>query len=177
MPCHYSTRNKPQGWSLTAFAFMLNTIKTNSKKILKYNKIMNAFDFTYQLGKVQQRLENSNSLKIPVLQNVRRVLGLPRVNRRLLRDLTRAVSGCCQLSAKKHTKKIVKNWKTNWNQSVVFFRVSFVKSTKYKLKFTCKNCFEKWYFSFSMSMSKSYDVYFSFYTYLKIEHKVTTNLG
>ena len=59
------------------FAFMLDTIRTNSKTILKDNKqTFNNFELTSQLGKalmlpkIRQRLENSNELETAVLQNV-----------------------------------------------------------------------------------------------------------
>lgn len=59
------------------FAFMLDTIRTNSKTILKDNKkTFNNFELTSQLGKalvlpkIRQRLENSNDLETAVLQNV-----------------------------------------------------------------------------------------------------------
>ena len=50
--CHHSTRMTLRCWSLTAFTFMLDTIRTNSKSILEDNKkTFNNFEFTYQLGK------------------------------------------------------------------------------------------------------------------------------
>ena len=50
--CHHSTRMTLRRWSLTAFTFMLDTIRTNSKTILEDNKkTFNNFEFTYQLGK------------------------------------------------------------------------------------------------------------------------------
>ena len=59
------------------FAFMLDTIRTNSKTILKDNKkTFSNFELTSQLGKalvlpkIRQRLENSNDLETAVLQNV-----------------------------------------------------------------------------------------------------------
>lgn len=59
------------------FAFMLDTIRTNSKTILKDNKkTFNNFELTSQLGKalvlpkIWQRLENSNDLETAVLQKV-----------------------------------------------------------------------------------------------------------
>lgn len=59
------------------FAFMLDTIRTNSKTILKDNKkTFNNFELTSQLGKalvlpkIRQRLENSNDLETAVLQKV-----------------------------------------------------------------------------------------------------------
>ena len=99
IPCHHSIQMKLKRWSLTAFAFMLDTIRTNSQTILEGNKkTFNNFEFTYQLGKalvlpkIRERLENSNGLQIAVLQKVRRVLGLPEVNRRPLPDPETAVT-------------------------------------------------------------------------------------
>ena len=95
----HSIRMKSKRWPLTAFAFMLDTIRTNSQTILESNKkTFNNFEFTYQLRKalvlpkIRQRLENSNGLQIAVLQKVRRVLGLPEVNRRPLPDPETAVT-------------------------------------------------------------------------------------
>ena len=50
--CHHYTWMKSKCWPLTAFDFMLDTIRTNSKTILEDNKkTFNKFEFTYQLGK------------------------------------------------------------------------------------------------------------------------------
>ena len=101
--CHHSTRMKSKRWPLTGFAFMLDTIRTNSKTILQDNKKeYRNFEFTYQLGKalvmpkIQHRLENSNGLQIQILQKMRRVLGLPEVNVRPITNPGIAASGRCQ---------------------------------------------------------------------------------
>ena len=97
--CHHSKQMKSKRWPLTTFAFILDTIRRNSKTFLEDNKkILNNFEFTYQLEKVlvlpkiQQRLKNSNGLQIGVLQKVRRVLGLPEVNRKPLPDVETAIT-------------------------------------------------------------------------------------
>lgn len=63
--CHHSKRMKSKRWPLTTFTFVLDTIRRNSKTFLEDNKkILNNFEFTYQLEKVlvlpkmQQRLKN-----------------------------------------------------------------------------------------------------------------------
>lgn len=121
--CHHSKRMKSKRWPLTTFTFVLDTIRRNSKTFLEDNKkILNNFEFTYQLEKVlvlpkmQQRLKNSNGLQIGVFQKVRRVLRLPEVNRKPLPDAETAIprlitvtSVLSQPSAPKHTKKIMKS--------------------------------------------------------------------
>ena len=94
---------KSKRWPLTGFAFMLDTIRTNSKTILQDNKKeYSNFEFTYQLGKalvmpkIQPRLENSNGLQIQILQKTRRVLGLPEVNVRPITNPGIAASVRCQ---------------------------------------------------------------------------------
>ena len=158
---HHST------WMKSKFAFMLDTIRTNSKTVLEDNKkIFNNFEFTYQLGKVlvlpkRLRLENSNGLQIAVLQKIRRVLGLSEMNRRPLSDPETAVTpiGRCH----KCVESIVgtKTYKTDRekmkNKLKTKCRVCsglICKKHQYKLEFICEECFEKWYFSF-------------FYVYLK----------
>lgn len=85
-----STRIKSKRWPLNALAFILDTVRTNSMTILKDNGIsFTSFEFTYQLGKalvmpcIHRRYEKpNNGLKIPILQKIRRVLGLKEVQRR-----------------------------------------------------------------------------------------------
>ena len=71
--CYHSTQMKLKHWPLTAFAFMLDTIRAHRKKILEDNKmIFNNFEFTYQLRKasvlpkIQQKPENSNDVQMAV---------------------------------------------------------------------------------------------------------------
>ena len=66
---HHSTRIKSKRWPLNAFAFILDTVRTNAKTILADNKSsFSNFKFAYQLGKalvlpiVQQRYEIRNSI-------------------------------------------------------------------------------------------------------------------
>ena len=149
--CHCSTRMKSKRWPLTAFFFMLDTIRTKSKTILEDNKKI----FTYQLGKVlvlpkiRQRLENSNGLQISVLQKVRRVLGLPEVNRRPLPDPETAVTptGCCHKCVeaivgtkpyKKDREKL--NYKLKTKCRVCSGLIC--KKHQYKVEFTCEDCLE-----------------------------------
>ena len=50
--CHHSTQIKSKHRPLTAYTFMLDTIRTNIKTILEDNKkTFNNFKFTYQFGK------------------------------------------------------------------------------------------------------------------------------
>ena len=147
---------KPKRWPLMAFAFMLGTIRRNSKTIIEDNKkIFNNFKFTYQLEKalvlpkMRQRLENSNGLQIAVLQKVKRVLGLPEVNRRPLPDLETAVTSigrchkCVQSivgtkTYKKDHEKLNNKLKTNCHVCSGFI----CKQRQCKLEFTCEDCFE-----------------------------------
>ena len=159
--------------AFTTFTFMLDTIRTNSKTIPEDNKkIVNNFEFTYQLGKalvlpkIRKRLENSNGMQIAVLQKVRRVLGLPEVNCRPFLDLEAAVTpiGCCHMCAESivGTKT---SWKTEQqieSKSVVFVRVSFIKSTNTSSNSIVKIVLSSDILAFSMSMWKMYDVYLSF---------------
>ena len=160
--CHHSTRTKSKRWPLTTFAFMLDTIKTNSKTILEDNKKnFNNFEFTYQLGKalvlqkIRRRLENSNGLQIAVLQKVRRVLGLPEVNRRPLPDPETAPTStgrcykCVESIVGTKTYKTDPEKMNNKLKAKCSVCSGFIcKKHQYKLEFTCEDCFEKWYFSF-----------------------------
>ena len=155
--CHHSTRMKSKRWPLTAFAFMLDIIRTSSKTIFEDSKkTFNNFEFTYQLGKalvlpkMRQRLGNSNGLQIAVLQKVTRALGLPEVNHRPIPDLETAVTpiGRCH----KCVESIVgtKTYKTDRekmdNKLKTKCRVcsAFIcKKHQYMLKFTCEDCCEK----------------------------------
>ena len=85
---HHSTRIKSKRWPLNAFAFILDTVRTNAKTILADNKSsFSNFEFTYQLGKflvlpiVQQRYEIRNGIQIAVMEKIRRVLGIAGLNR------------------------------------------------------------------------------------------------
>ena len=86
---HHTTRINSKGWLFNAFAFTLNTLTTNSKTILSDNKVrLPSFDFTYVLGKalvlprIQNRYQNNNGIQLPILQKIRRVLGIKETNRR-----------------------------------------------------------------------------------------------
>ena len=86
---HHTTRIKSKRWPLNAFAFILDTVKTNSKTILSDNKVkLSNFDFTYALGKalvlpsIQNRYQNNNEMQPPILQKIRYVLRIKETNRR-----------------------------------------------------------------------------------------------
>ena len=64
---HHTTRIKSKRWPLNAFAFIVNTVRTNSKTILSANKVkLSNFDFTYALGKalVLPSIQNNTSTKM-----------------------------------------------------------------------------------------------------------------
>ena len=152
--CHHSTRMKSKRWPLTGFAFMLDTIRTNSKTILQDNKKeYSNFEFTYQLGKalvmpkIQHRLENSNGLQIQILQKMRRVLGLPEVNVRPITNPGIAASGRCQkcveaIVGKKNYKqdreKLNNKLKTKCHVCSCFL----CKKHQYMHEVICESCFE-----------------------------------
>ena len=63
----HSTRKKSKRWPINAFAFILDTCRTNAKAILQDNgKPLSNFEFTYAIGKglvlpaIQRRYANSN---------------------------------------------------------------------------------------------------------------------
>ena len=154
--CHHSKRMKSKRWPLTTFTFVLDTIRRNSKTFLEDNKkILNNFEFTYQLEKVlvlpkmQQRLKNSNGLQIGVFQKVRRVLRLPEVNRKPLPDAETAITSTdhchkCVESAvgtktyKKDHEKLNNKLKTKCHVCSFFI----CKKHQHKLELTCEDCFE-----------------------------------
>ena len=79
----HSTRIKSKRWPINAFAFILNTCRTNTKTILQDNdKPLSNFEFTYAIGKglvlpaIQRRYANSNGLQIAVVNKMHRVLGI-----------------------------------------------------------------------------------------------------
>ena len=80
---HHLTRIKSKRWPLNAFAFILDTVRTNAKTILADNKSsFSNFEFTYQLGKalvlpiVQRRYKIRNRIQIAVMEKIRHVLGI-----------------------------------------------------------------------------------------------------
>ena len=79
---HHWTRVKSKRWPLNAFAFILDTVRTDAKAILADNKSsFSNFEFTYQLGKamvlllVQRRYKIRNGIQIVVMEKIRCVLG------------------------------------------------------------------------------------------------------
>ena len=79
----HSTRKKSKRWLINAFAFILDTCRTNVKTILRDNgKPLSNFEFTYAMRKglvlpaIQRRYANSNGLQIAVVNKMRRVLGI-----------------------------------------------------------------------------------------------------
>ena len=79
----HSTRIKSKRWPINAFAFILDTCRTNAKTILQDNgKPLSNFEFTYAIGKglvlpaIQRRYAYSNGLQIAVVNKMRRVLGI-----------------------------------------------------------------------------------------------------
>ena len=77
----HSTRIKSKRWPINAFAFILDTCRTNAKTIFQDNgKPLSNFEFTYAIGKglvlpaIQQRYANSNGLQIAVVNKMHQVL-------------------------------------------------------------------------------------------------------
>ena len=81
----------------------MDTVRTNAKTILQEStaklKVSN-FEFTYALGKllvlpqIERRHANTNGLQIDLMQHIRRVLGIPEVNRCVVIS-TSAKTGRC----------------------------------------------------------------------------------
>ena len=78
-----STRVKSRKWTMNAFAFLLDTVRTNSKRLFKEcckEKNLTNFEFTWRLGKelvspfIQQRC-GSTGLPSTVQKKINRVLG------------------------------------------------------------------------------------------------------
>ena len=101
---HHTTRIKSKRWPLNALAFILGTVRTNSKTILSDNKAkLSNFDFTYALGKalvlpsIQNRYQNNNGIQLPILQKIRRVLGIKETNRRPQIETPATLFGRCHI--------------------------------------------------------------------------------
>ena len=101
---HHTTRIKSKRWPLNAFVFILDTVRTNSKTILSDNKVkLSNFDFTYVLGKalvlpsIQNRYQNNNGIQLPILQKLRRVLGIKETNRRPQIETPATLFGRCHV--------------------------------------------------------------------------------
>ena len=101
-----TTRIKNKKWPINASAFILDTVRTNAKTILQESTAklnMSNFEFTYALGKllvlpqIERRYANPNGLQVDLMQYIRRVLGIPEVNRRVVTS-TLAKSGRCYAS-------------------------------------------------------------------------------
>ena len=85
----HSTRVKSKRCTLNCLALILDTLRTNAKAILGDNGVkLSNFEMTYQLGKalvlpsVERRYQNSNDLRMNILQKIPGVLGIELVNRR-----------------------------------------------------------------------------------------------
>ena len=79
----HSTRIKSKKWPINAFAFFLDTCRTNAKAMLQDNgKALSDFKFTFAIRKglvlpaIQRRYANSNGLQIAVVNTMHRVLGI-----------------------------------------------------------------------------------------------------
>ena len=87
---HQSKCFKPPRWPVNALAFLLDTIRTNSKVLLAESSkpdVMSTFEFTFRLGKqlvlpaIQHRFENSNGIRSSVMQEIERVLFTQNIHR------------------------------------------------------------------------------------------------
>ena len=154
--CHHSTRMKSKRWPLTGFAFMLDTIRTNSKTILEDNKkSFSNFEFTYQLGKalvlpqIHRRYDNPNGLQIPILQKIRRVLGLPENHKPSPDPETPASKSgrchkCIEAIVGNETYKQDRDKLNNKLKSKCRICSGFVcKKHQYKTEVICENCFDQ----------------------------------
>ena len=79
----HSTRIKSKRWPINAFAFILDTCRTNAKTILQDNgKPLSNFEFTYTIRKglvlpaIQRIYANSKGLEIAVVNKMHQVLGI-----------------------------------------------------------------------------------------------------
>ena len=82
----HSKRIKSKRWPINAFAFILDTCRTNAKTILQDNdKPLSNFEFTYSIRKglvlpvIQRRYASSNGLQIAVVHKMHRLLGIKEV--------------------------------------------------------------------------------------------------
>ena len=84
-----STGTKQKKWTLNTFAFLLDTTRTNGKTFLSESpshvKLL-SFEFAYCLAKIlvllniSRRYSNSNGLTNDLVQRMRRVLGIAKLN-------------------------------------------------------------------------------------------------
>ena len=99
-----STRIKCKRWPINCLAFLLDTVRTNSKTILHENKhSMSNYEFTYQLGKalvlpnVERRYHApNNGLQSDTVRKMKQILGIvdvPQEPRRVVADENEAVRG------------------------------------------------------------------------------------
>ena len=87
---HQSTRFKFPRWPVNALAFLLDTIRTNSKVLLAESSksdVISTFEFTFRLRKqlvllaIQRRFENSNGIQSFAMQKIERVLCIRNIHR------------------------------------------------------------------------------------------------
>ena len=97
-------RIKSKRWLLDAFSFILDMVRTNSKAIQSDNKFkLSNFDFTYALGNslvlpgIQNRYQNENRIQLPILQKIKRVLGIKETNRRPQTEAPATLFGRCHV--------------------------------------------------------------------------------
>ena len=100
----HTIRIKWKRWLLDAFSFILDMVKTNSKTMLSDNKFkLSNFDFTSALGKalvlpnIQNRYQNENRIQLPILQKIKRVLGIKETNRRPQTEAPATLFGRCHV--------------------------------------------------------------------------------
>ena len=100
-----TTRVKSKGWTINAFSFSLDTVRTNARTLLQEvdsNKLSN-FHFTWNLGKaivmslIRKRYEHSNGIPHNVMTKIKSVLGIVNVPARLPKPDKSASGGRCEL--------------------------------------------------------------------------------
>lgn len=103
---HDTTKIKSKRWPINAFAYILDTVRTNSKVILQEASAainLSTLEFTYNLGKmlvmpnVQRRYTNNNGRQMAVTQKMRRVLGIVEVNRSPSSSISNSNAGRCHI--------------------------------------------------------------------------------
>ena len=118
---HHSTKIISKRWPLNAFAFILDTVRTNAKTVLADNKSsFSNFEFTYQLAKalvlpvVQRRYEIRNGIQIAVMEKITRVLGVAELNRQPQPESPPTLSSCCYKCVEMIVGKA--NYKLSWEK-------------------------------------------------------------
>lgn len=150
----HSTRIKSKRWPLNAFAFILDTCRSNAKTIMEDNGIkLSNFEFTYNIGKalvlpaIKRRYKDSNGLQIVVINKMRRVLGIKEVRSRPEVENICVNHGRCfkcveaivgTPAYKIEREKLNNKLKTKCSKCLKFI----CKPHQYQMQFICEDCNE-----------------------------------